>query len=97
MDIHVQGYIPDCEEDEDNSATLLLTPDDYAEYGRVDVRIRALGCDKTIRCSVEELYAALSAAMAMRRQAQRSKAEENRGWLFPVRTQPHYYSGQRWE
>lgn len=81
MEIHIGGYIPDCdEEEEDDSATLLVTPNDYAEYKKVDIRIVAVGCDKTIRCSAEELYAALRSAMAMRRQAQRTKAEETRGW-----------------
>ncbi len=96
MKIQIQGYVPDCEEEED-SATLLVTPYDYAEYGRVDVRIVAMGCEITIRCSVDELCAALSAAMAMRRHAQRSKAEENRGWLWPARIHRPYYSEQHWK
>lgn len=98
MKIQIEGYVPDCEEEEEDSATLLVIPDDYAEYGRVDIRMVAVGCDKTIRCSLEELYAALCSAMAMRRQAQVTKANKNRGWLpAPIPTSPYWPGRDRWE
>lgn len=65
---------------DDYAFTLILAPQEAGEYEEVKLRILGEGCDKTIRCSLEELYAALSAAMVLRRQAQATKANEARRW-----------------